>query len=60
MSEFLCIDIKTLYRVNFIFCLTVLIHKALEATGMDHFNGFPTTNKVEAPSETDKNGSEAK
>ena len=44
--------------VDFIF-QTGLIHKVLEATGMEHCNGLPTPTKVEAPVETDANGSEA-
>ena len=57
MSEFLGIDIKILDDVRFIFCQTGWIQKFLEATGMEHFNGFPTTTKVEAPLGTDTNGS---
>ena len=60
MSEFLCINIKTLYNGLFQFCQTGSIHKVLEATGMEHSNGLPTTTKVEAPLGTDVNGSEDK
>ena len=60
MSKFLGIDIKTLDDVGFQFYQTELIHKVLEATGMDHYNGFPTPTKVESPLGTDVNGSEAK
>ena len=42
------------------FFKTVLIHKVLEATGMDHSNGLPAPTKVESPLGTDVNGSEAK
>ena len=60
VSKFLGIDIKTLDNGRFQFCQTGLIHKFLEATGMDHCNGLPTPTKVEAPLVTDVNGSEAK
>ena len=60
MSEFSGIDIKTLDNGGFQFCQTELIHKVLEATGMQHCNGLPTPTKVEAPLGTDANGSEAK
>ena len=60
MSKFLGIDIKKLHDGRFQFCITGLICKALEATGMEHCNGLPTTAKVEAPLGTDANGSEAK
>ena len=59
MSEFIGIDIKTLDHGGFQFCQTGLIHKVLEATGMEHSNGLPTPTKVEAPLGTDLNGSEA-
>ena len=45
---------------GFQFCQTGFIRKVLEATGMEHSNGFPTPTKVEAPLGTDLNGSEAK
>ena len=45
---------------GFQFCQTGLIHKVLEATVMEYSNGSPTPNKVEAPLETDINGSEPK
>ena len=60
MSEFLGIDIKTLDDGGFQFCQTGFIHKVLEATGMEHCNGLPTTTKVEAPIGTDADGYEAK
>ena len=60
VSEFLGIDIKTLDNGVFQFCKTGLIHKVLEATGIEHSNGLPTPTKVEAPLGTDINGSEAK
>ena len=60
MSEFLGIDIKTLYDGGFQFCQTGLIHKFLEATGMEHCNGFPIPTKVDVPLGTDENGSEDK
>ena len=60
MSEFLGVDIKTLDNGGFQFFQTGLIRKVLEATGMEHSNGFPTLVKVEAPLGTDVNGSEAK
>ena len=58
MSEFLGIDIKTLYDGGFQFCQTGLIRKVLESTGMEHFDGLPTPTKVYAPLGTDANGSE--
>ena len=60
MSDFLGIDIKTLDDGGFLFFQTVLIHKVLEYTGMEHCNGLPTPTKIEAPLGTDVNGSEAK
>ena len=60
MYEFLGIDIKILNYSGFQFHKTGLIHNVLEATGMDHCNGFPTPTKVEAHIGTDYNGSEAK
>ena len=60
VSDFLGIDTKTLDDGGCQFCQTVLIRKVLEATGMDHCNGFPATTKVETPLGTDTNGSEAK
>ena len=60
MSEFLGIYIKTLDYGGFQFFQTVLIRKVLEATGMEHCNGFPTPTKVESHLEPDANGSEAK
>ena len=53
MSEFLGIDIKTLDNGVFKFCQNGLILKVLEATCMEHSNGFPTPTKVEAPLGTD-------
>ena len=60
MSEFLGIYIKILDYGGFKFYKTVLILKVFEATGMDHFNGFPTPTKVEAPLVTDDNVSDSK
>ena len=60
VSEFLVIDIKTLDDSGFQFCQTGLVRKVLEATDMEHSNGLPTPTKVEAPLETDLNGTEAK
>ena len=60
MSEFLGIDIKTLYDCRFQFCQTVLIRKVLEATRMEHSNGLLTPTKVEAPLGTDANDYVAK
>ena len=60
VSDLLGIDIKTLDNGGFQFCQTGLIRKVLEATGMEHCNGFPTPTKVEAPLGTEGNGSEAK
>ena len=60
VSEFLGIDIKTLDNSGFQFCPTGLIRKILEATGMEHCNGFPTPTKVEAHIGTDVNGFESK
>ena len=42
VSEFLGIDIKTLDNGGFQFLQTGFICKVLEATGMEHCNGFPT------------------
>ena len=53
MSELLVIDTKTLYDGGFQFYHNVLILKLLEATRMEHCNGFPTPTKVEAPLGTD-------
>ena len=58
--EFLGIDIKTLDNDEFQFCQTGLIRKVLEATGMEHCNGFPTPTKFESPVGTEANSSEAK
>ena len=60
LSEFLCIDIKTLDDGGFQFCQNVLIRKVLEATGMENCNQLPTLTKVDAPLGSDANGSEAK
>ena len=60
MTEFLVIDIKTLDDGGFHFYQNGFIRKVLEATGMDHYNGFPTPTKVEAPLGTYYNSSEAK
>ena len=60
MSEFLGVDIKTLDDGIFQFNQTVLIHKVLEATRIEHCNGLPTTTKVEEHLGTDVNGSKAK
>ena len=60
MSDLLGIDIKKLYDGRFKFFQTGLICKFLEATGMEHCNGFPTLTKVEAPLVIDANCSEAK
>ena len=60
MSEFLGIDIKTLDNGGFQFFQSELIHKVLEATGMEDCNGLPTPTKFVAPLGTDANGFEAK
>ena len=60
MYDFFGIDIKTLDDGVFQFCQTVLICKFLEATSMEHCNGFQTSTKVETPLGKDANGSEAK
>ena len=60
VSKFLGIDIKTLDNCGFQFFQTGLIHKVLEDTEMEHYNGLPTPTKVEAPLVTNVNGSEAK
>ena len=60
MSEFLGIYIKTLDNGGFQFFQTGLVSKVLEATWMDHSNGFPTPTKVEAPLGTYVNGYKAK
>ena len=59
MSKFLGIDINKLDDGGFQFCQNVLIHKVLEATGMDHCNGLPTPTKVDVPLGIDTDGSEA-
>ena len=60
MSEFLVNDIKTLDNGGSQFFQTGLIHKVLESTGTEHFNGLTTPTKVEAPLGIDANGSEDK
>ena len=60
VSEFLVIDIKTLDDGGFQFFQNGLIRKVLEATGIEHCDGFPTPTKVEEPLGTDVNGTEAK
>ena len=60
MYEFLGIDIKTLDDGGFQFCQTGLIRKVLEATWMEHCDGFPILIKVDSSLGTDKNGYEAK
>ena len=60
MYEFLGIYIKKMYNGVLQCSHTGLIHKVLEATEMDHFNGLPTPNKVDTPSGTDYNGPEDK
>ena len=60
MSKLLDIGIKTLDDVGFQFYQTELIHKVLEATGMDHYNGFPTPTKVYTPIGIYENGYETK
>ena len=60
MSEFLGIDIKTLYGSGSQFCQTGLIQKVSEATWMEDCNGFPTPANFEEPLGTYDNGSEAK
>ena len=57
--ELLGIGIKRLDDGGFKFYQPELIHKVLEATGMDNCNGLKKTNKVEANIETDKNGTKA-
>ena len=54
------VDINTLDDGGFQFCQTGSNHKVLEATGMEHCNGLPTHNKIDAPLGTDVNGSEDK
>ena len=46
VSEFLGIDIKTLYNSGFQFFQTGLIRKFLEATGMEDCNGLPTPTRL--------------
>ena len=60
VTEFLGIDIKKLDDGGFQFRQTGFICKVLELTGMEHYNGLPTTTKVDALLGTDANGSEAK
>ena len=59
VSEFLGIYIKTLDDSGFQFFQSGLIHKVLVATGMEHYNGFSTSTKVDATLGIDVNGSEA-
>ena len=58
MSELLGIEIKTLDDSGFQFYQTGLIQKFLEATEMDHYDGFPTTTKVEVTLRKDENVTE--
>ena len=51
--DFMGIDTNTLGDGGFHFCQTGLIRKVLEATWMEHCNGFSTPTKVEAPLGTD-------
>ena len=60
VSEFVWIDINTLYNGGFQFFQTGLISKVLEAAGVEYFNVFPTPTKVKATLETDANGFDAK
>ena len=60
VSEFLGIDIKTLDNGEFHFYQNRLIHKILEAAGMESCNFLPTTNKVEKPLGEYDNGHEVK
>ena len=60
VSDLLVIEMKTWDNVGFQFYQTVLIHTVLEATCMDHFNGFTTPTKVDSHLDTDKNGPESK
>ena len=50
--EFLCIDMKKFDNGGFQFYQTGVIHKFLEATVMEHCNGFTTHNKVQVGSGT--------
>ena len=59
VSEFLGIDIKTLDDGGIKLYQTLLIRKLLENTGIEHYNGLPTSTKVDAPLRADTNGSEA-
>ena len=59
MSELLGIDIKNLYSGGSQFYQTVSMRKLLEATGMDHYNGFPIPTKIEAPLGEYDNGPES-
>ena len=58
--EFLVFYIMVLDYDGFQFYQTILIHKVLESTGMEHWNGFPTPMKFDAPLGTEVNGFEAK
>ena len=60
MSKLLGIDINILYDGGFNFYQTEFIQQVLEATGMEHCNGFTTPTKVEAPLGKYENGFEAK
>ena len=57
MYDFLGIGIKTLDYGGFQFYQNLLIHKCLEATGMEHCNGLPIPTKVESPLGINYNGS---
>ena len=60
MSEFLIIDVKTLYDGVFQFYQTGLIHILLEATVLDYCNGFTMPKNSEAPHKKYDNGTESK
>ena len=59
MYEFLGIDTKALDNGVFQFYQTVLIRKALEATGMGNCNGLTSPTNVDAPIGTYNNVSES-
>ena len=58
--DFLGINIKELDGGVFKFYQTGLIQKIFQATGMEHFNGFPKLTKVESNLGTYENGTEVK
>ena len=60
VSELLGIDTKTFDDGVFQFYQTGLVHKVLEATWMEHYNGFPKLTNVEEPLGREDSSYEAK